>query len=228
MQHTGVLVKRMIVSQAEIRNRIDQLKLSYDGYSRQLGRSNLSDDRRERLETSVHLLKEELATLDTLAQFGRVEQDRDKIETEVRARLGVLRDKLANDPTLAALAPEDRDLTSGEIRALQWSLGEDKLTHDTAEWARATAPDPDRLTRTLPPLLIRAVRESSDPNARASAAYDLGKMHIAESIPALAAALDDQPDVAEIALAALCTFTDGELQAAGLAQPLLRRIAAAR
>ena len=218
----------MIVSQGEVRNRIEQLKLSHDGYSRQLGRSDLSDDRRARLETSVRLLKDEIATLETLAQFGRVEPDRDKIEAEVRSRLEVVRERLASDPALADLPPEDRDLSSGEVRALQWTLGQDSLTQSTQQWMRETAPDPARLAQKLPALLALALRESSDPNARASAAYDLGKLHITQAIPALAEALRNQPEVAETALSALCTFSDNELRTAGLDNDLLVCIGAAR
>jgi hypothetical protein len=219
----------MIVSQAEVRNRIDQLKLSYDGYSRQLRKPDLSEDRRERLETSVRLLQEEIATLETLAQFGRVEPDRDKIEAEVRSRLSLLRARVASDPALAELSPDDRDLASGAVRALQWTLGEDRLTQHTEEWLRETAPNPARLARTLPLLLARSVRESSDPNARASAAYDLGNLHFTDAIPALADALaDGQTDVAEAALTALRKFTAEELRSAGLDDTLLERIAVGR
>ncbi len=218
----------MIMSQGEIRNRIDHLNLSYKGYTRQLRRPDLSDDRRERLDVTVSLLKDEIATLETLAQFGRVEPDRDKIETEARSRLNIVRDKLADNETLVDLSPEERELTSGEIRALQWALGEDKLTQYTRDWAQATAPDPARLSRNLPVLLSRAVKERSDPNARANAAYDLGKLHITEAIPALADALGDEAVVAEIALAALATFSDDELRSAGLGNDILLRVSAIR
>jgi urease accessory protein UreE len=219
----------MIVSQSEVKNRLEQLKLSYEGYSRQLARLDLSQDRRDRLETSVRLLQEEMSTLETLAQFGRVEPDRDKIEAEVRDRLAVVRARLENDPTLSGLPPEERYVGSGAARALQWALGEDRLTRYTEEWARETAPDPNRLAQKLPAFLTRAVLESSDPNARASAAYDLGNLHITESIPALAQALaEDEPEVAQAALDALGRFGDEELRAAGLPDSLVDRIAAAR
>jgi hypothetical protein len=174
------------------------------------------------------LLREEIATLETLAQFGRVEPDRGKIATEVEKRLAIVRERLAGDPALAELSPEDRNLSSGEARALQWALGRDRLTQDTQEWLRETAPDPVRLARRLPTLLTQALRESSDPGARASAAYDLGKLHFSEAIPALVQALEDRPEVAETALGALCAFDDNELLAAGLDREILERISAAR
>src|SRR5258708_3121687 len=102
----------MIVSQAEVRSRIDQLKLSFEGYKRQLGHLDLSTDRKERLQNEVGLLQEEIATLETLAQFGRVELDRDKIEVEVRSRLAQVRQRLSSDPALRDYTPEERDMAS--------------------------------------------------------------------------------------------------------------------
>jgi hypothetical protein len=218
----------MIVSQGDVRNRIEQLKLSYDGYSRQLSRPGISVERRERLESSVNLLQEEMATLETLAQFGRVEPDRSKVEAEVRSRLAVLKERLANDPILGALEPEDRELASGALKALQWAIGEDRLTQYTEEWARETAPNPTRLERTIPALLALTVRENEDPQARANAAYDIGQLHITEAILALAEALEDEADVAEMALNALAMFSDSELVDAGIDQTLRERITGAR
>lgn len=217
-----------MMSQNDVRNRIDQLKLSFDGYSRQLSRPGISAERRERLETSVRLLSEEMATLEKLSQFGRVEPDRDKIEAEVRSRLAVVRERLANDPELAEVAEEDRVFASGELMALQWAVGEDRLMQVTEEWATKMAPNPTRLARSLPPLLAMTVRENPDPQARANAAYDIGQLHIVEAIPALADALADQEDIAETALNALCLFSDRELGAAGLDQDLLERISEVR
>src|SRR5258708_9274677 len=99
----------MIVSQAEVRSRIDQLKLSFEGYKRQLDHLDLSAERTERLQTEVRLLQEEIATLETLAQFGRVEPDRDKIEAEVRSRLAHVRQRLSSDPPLQQDNTEERD-----------------------------------------------------------------------------------------------------------------------
>lgn len=218
----------MIVSHSEVRSRIDQLKLSHEGYSRQLTRPGLTEERRERLETSVRLLGEEMATLETLSQFGRVEPDRDKIEAEVRRRLESVQARLAKDEALAGLELEERDLHSGEVRALQWALGEDKLMRDVQEWSDQTAHDPTRLERNLPVLLLKMVREGADAGTRAIAAYDLGKLHIAEAIPALADALEDEAAVAEVSWSALLMFSDEELQAAGLGTDVLARVAEAR
>jgi acyl-CoA synthetase (AMP-forming)/AMP-acid ligase II len=81
----------MIVSQNEVRARIDQLQLNYEGYRRQLSRLELSGDRRERLERDVLLIGEEIATLEKIAQVGRVEPNRDRIEEIVRERLAVFK-----------------------------------------------------------------------------------------------------------------------------------------
>lgn len=225
----GVSQSNMIVSQSDVKNRIEQLKLSYDGYSRQLSRPGITEERRDRLEATVNLLKEEMATLETLAQFGRLEPDRDKVEAEVRSRIGVIKERLANDPIIGAMEPEDRDLASGSLRALQWAVGEDRLTLYTEEWARESAPRPDRLERTLPVLLAMTVRESDDPQARANAAYDAGQLHVTEAIPALAEALSDQDaDVAEIAFGALCMFSDEDLLQAAVSQDVLDRVADSR
>ena len=48
----------MIVSQSEVRNRIEQIKLSYEGYRRQIEHLDLSGERRDRLETDIRLLKD--------------------------------------------------------------------------------------------------------------------------------------------------------------------------
>ena len=58
----------------------------------------------------------------------------------------------------------------------------------------------------------------SGPNAeaRASAAYELGNLKVLEAIPALAAALKDEPIVAEIAQGALRMFSEEQLQEAGV------------
>ena len=79
---------------------IDELKLSYEGYKRQLSRPELSNERQERLKASVQMLEQEIGTLETLVQFGRVEADRAKIEAEVRERLDIVKQRLASDPAL--------------------------------------------------------------------------------------------------------------------------------
>lgn len=218
----------MIVSQTEVRSRIEQIKLSYEGYMRQLGHLDLSAERKERLEVEVRLLQQELATLETLAQFGRVEPDRDKIEASVRERIDHLRERLAADPNLAVYTAEERDQSSGEIRALQWALGEDTLTLYTNELMKGHDPDPSRTDRAMPGILIHALEEGPDIDTRASAAYDLGKLHIAQGIPALAAALNDDPFVADLALRSLASFTDEDLAAANLDPSVRARITEAR
>ncbi len=55
----------MIVSQNEVKSRIEQTRLSYDGYRRQLSRLDLEGERKERLENDVRLMQEELNPLDT-------------------------------------------------------------------------------------------------------------------------------------------------------------------
>src|SRR5450759_3609927 len=107
----------MIADNVEIRHSIDQLKLSYEGYTRQLYRTNMSDERQERLKASVRMLEQEGGTLEKLAQFGRVEADRDKIEAEVKARRGIVRERLASDPSLDGYSQEEREQTSGELKA---------------------------------------------------------------------------------------------------------------
>src|SRR4051794_16583750 len=218
----------MIVGQGEVRSRIEQIKLSYEGYRRQLDHLDLSVERKERLEVDVRLLQQELATLETLAQFGRIEQDRDKIEASVRERLAHLRERLATDPDLATYTPEERDQSSGEIRALQWALGEDTLTLYTNELMKGHDPDPSRTDRALPGILIHALEEGPDVDTRASAAYDLGKLHITQAIPALAAALTDDPFVADLALRSLASFSDEELAAANLAPAVISKVVEAR
>jgi len=216
------------VSQAQVRSRIDQLTLSFEGYKRQLYHLDLSEERKERLQTEVRLLQEEIATLETLAQFGRVELDRDKIEAEVRSRLAHMRQRLASDPALHDYSADERDMASGEVRALQWSLGEDTLSLYTQELLKGHDPDPSRTDRAMPGILIHTLEEGPDVDTRASAAYDLGKLHIAQGIPALAAALTDDPFVAELALKALASFSDDEISTAGLPDDVIAEIRQAR
>jgi hypothetical protein len=218
----------MIVSQAEVRSRIDQLKLSFEGYKRQLDHLDLSSERKERLQNEVRLLQEEIATLETLAQFGRVELDRDKIEAEVRSRLAHVRQRLLSDPALREYTPEERDMASGELRALQWSLGEDTLSLYTQELLKGHDPDPSRTDRAMPGILVHTLEEGPDTDTRASAAYDIGKLHITQGIPALATALADDPFVAELALQALASFSDDEISAAGLPGDVVAKVRRAR
>ncbi|HYO49106.1 MAG TPA: hypothetical protein VEW94_04575 [Chloroflexia bacterium] len=219
----------MTASHAEIRSRIDQLRLSYKGYQRQLDRLDLSEERRERLEIEVRLMGEEIATLGKIAQVARVEPDGDRVATIVRDRLTALREKMADDPDLAELTPEERDYTSGEVKALLWTLGEDRLSLNLGILMEGySLSDPTRADRVLPGLLTHTITEGESAEARANAAYDVGKMRITQAIPALATALEDDPWVAEIALDALCAFTGDELRQAGLPDRVMQRVEARR
>ncbi len=219
----------MIVSHSEIRSKIDQIKVGYEGYKRQLKRPDLTLERKARLEAEIKLTADEIATLEKIAQLGRVEQDRTKIEEIVRERLEAMRTKLAADPFLAALSSQERDLVSGEVRALVWALREDTLTLFTQELLRENERhDPGRTDRALPTILIHTLEEAPDIDARASAAYDLGKLHITQAIPRLAAALHDHRVVADTAFHALLLFTDDELREAGFSTSLVERIKEAR
>lgn len=209
----------MLASQSEIKNKIDQLRLGYDGYSRQLTRPGLDTGRRERLEIDVRLLGEEIATLEKLLQLGRAVDDRARIEEIARERLQEMRLTLSEDETLRNLEEEQRDYASGEVRALVWALGEDMLTLGMAEMMRGRGQaDPARTDRALPAILIHQLEEAPDAETRASAAYELGKLHITQAIPNLTAALKDKPLVAEIASRSLAMFTSEELKQAGAAK----------
>lgn len=218
----------MIVSQEEIRSRIEQLRLNHDGYRRQLSRLDPTGERRERLELDVRLLEEEIATLEKIAQVGRVEPDRTRIEQIVRERLAVLGERSAGDPATARLTLQEREASSGEARALLWTLREDTLTRYSDELAKGRTPDPARTDRAMPTILTHTLRNGPNIEARASAAYELGKLHISEAIPALTDALQDDPLVAQMALGALARFTDEELTAAGTAPAIVEKARAAR
>jgi predicted HTH domain antitoxin len=219
----------MTASHAQIRSRIDQLRLSHRGYQRQLDRLDLSEERRERLEIEVRLLGEEMDTLEKIAQVARVEPDADRVATIMRDRLTALRERMAADPDMAELTPEERDYTSGEVKALLWALGEDRLSLNLGILMEGySLSDPTRADRVLPGLLTHTITEGESAEARANAAYDVGKMRITQAIPALAAALEDDPWVAEIALDALCAFTGEELRQASLSDSVMQRIEARR
>ena len=207
----------MLASQSEIKSKIDQLRLGYDGYNRQLTRPGLDAGRRERLEIDVILLGEEIATLEKLLQLGRAVDDRERIEEIARERLQEVRQTLVKEETLRGLDEEQRDYASGEVRALVWALGEDALTLGMAEMMRGRGQaDPARTDRALPAILIHQLQEAPDAETRASAAYELGKLHIVQAIPNLTAALKDKPLVAEIAAGSLAMFTSEELKQAGI------------
>ncbi len=218
----------MIVSQEAIKSRIEQLRLNYDGYRRQLSGLALSSERRERLERDVQLLDEEITTLEKIAQVGRVEPDRTRIEAIVRERLAILDERFAADPAAARLTPQEREAVSGEMRALLWTVREDTLTRYTDELARDRTPDPTRTDRAVPGLLDHTLRNGPNIESRASAAYELGKLHLTEGIPALIDALKDDPLVAQMALGALARFSDEELTAAGMAPAMVGQVRSAR
>lgn len=219
----------MLVSQAQLRSKLEELKQSHAGYSRQVSRLDLSEERRERLDTERAFQADEIATLEKIAQLGRGEPQREKIEAIVRQRLQEVRAKLAADPALAGLPPQERDRANGEVRALAWALGEDPF--DVAVGRLMQGHERADLTRTnreLPAILIRFLEGGPNVESRASAAYELGKLRIAQAIPTLAAALNDDAEVAATALRALATFTDEELTSANLPEQTLHQIRAAR
>lgn len=215
----------MLVSQSDIRNRIEELKLSYGGYTRQLNRLDITDERCERLEIETGFLQEEIATLEKLAQLVRIEPDRSKVEASVRERLDAIRHRVSEDPSLAEFTQEERDQSSGESLALLWALGEDRLTQNARFLIQGHEhADPSRTDRMVPGILLHTLESGPNPDARANAAYDLGKLGVAQAIPNLAAALDDEPIVAEMALRSLRLFTDDQLEQAGLTKETLLRI----
>lgn len=220
----------MVASQAEIKSRIEELRLSHSGYTRQLGRPGLSRDRQERLEIDVGLLQEEIATLDKILSLSRIEPDHTKVQAAVQERLDVLAARYAEDPALAHLEPDELGAASGEARALLWALGRDRLTIAMHEIIKSHGPrDTGRTERAIPNILKHALEEGPDPDTRASSAYELGKLHIQEAIPSLVAALND-PDsfVGQVALRALAYFSDEELAKAQVVGGVLRQVSAAR
>jgi predicted HTH domain antitoxin len=223
----------VIASLAQIRNKIDDTRLSYEGYKRQLAHLTLSPERRDRLETEIRLMEEEIATLEKIAQLSRVEPDRDRVEAIVRERLAVVRQRLAADPDLASLSDDERDYASGEVKALLALLGEDTLSRITDELSRRREPPTPadahaRANQAAAAMLVHKLQNDQDRDTRAGAAYELGRLHILTAIPHLAAALDGDSMVAEMALRSLCAFSDDELGAAGLDNALLNRVRSAR
>jgi hypothetical protein len=213
------------VTTQDVRARIDHLRLSYDGYNRQLRNLALSEERRARLEAEVSVLAEEISTLEKFLSVLRVAPDPDKVETVARDRLGVVRARLAEDSSLADLEQEHRDNTSGEARALLWALGEDSFSVSMREEARDPARrGPAGAVQALPSILITGLRTGADTGARASAAYELGVLQITEAIPHLAAVLSDGGSVPEMALLALTRFSDQELSDAGLSTDLIEKV----
>lgn len=220
----------MIASQAEIKSRIEELRLSHSGYTRQLGRPGLSRDRQERLEIDVELLQEEIATLDKILGLHRVEPDPAEVQAAVQSRLDVLAARYAQDPALAHLEPDELGSASGEAKALLWALGRDRLTIAMHEIIKSHGPrDLGRTERAIPNILKHSLEEGPEPDTRASAAYELGKLHIQEAIPALVAAMSDADSfVGQVALRALASFSDEELAHADVEEEVLRQVSAAR
>jgi hypothetical protein len=215
----------MIVSQTAVKARLDQQKLSYQGYKRQLERLDLSPERKARLQNEVRLLEEEISTLEKLAQLLRLEPDQARVEGSIRERLDMLRDNSG----LASPTQDDQGLVSGEVRGLRWALGEDMLSVAIDELRRSPArPIGENIDRAVASMLVQSVQEGQTADLRASAAYDLGKLHIEAGIPALVAALNDDPVVAEIALRSLLSFSDEQLKAANIDQTTIERIREAR
>jgi hypothetical protein len=219
----------MIVEQAAIKSRLDELRLSYEGFTKQLSRPGLSAERSERLQAELGLLREEIATLEKIHQVGRVEADRARIEAIVQERLAAVQADLGEDERFSGIQPDALGAVSGEARALLWALGRDQLTLAIQEMAqREQARDPGRTDRALPTILLHALQEAPDAEARASAAYELGKLQLAEAIPALAAALGDDAFVAGVALQALGYFPEEVLREAQLDPATVERAARAR
>ncbi|MEA2573423.1 MAG: hypothetical protein QOH93_721 [Chloroflexia bacterium] len=220
----------MIVEQAAIKSRLDELRLSYEGFSKQLTRPGLSPERAERLHSELEMLREEIATLEKVQQLGRVEPDRARVEAAIEERLGVLQTRLAAEPGELDLDPEALGAVSGEARALLWTLGRDRLTLAMHEMSQnVPARDPGRTDRAVPNILLHALQEAPDAEARASAAYELGRLQVAEAIPALVHAVAD-PDafVIDVALQALGYFSDEALREAHVGPILIQRVHSAR
>ncbi len=217
----------MLVSQAEVRNRIEEIHLSSDGYKRQLRTPGISMDRQERLDAEVGLMEEELATLEKIAQLGRVEEERAKIEAIVRERLVELQERMAQSSATANLRPEEYAYASGEVKALMWALGEDRLIQSMAQASsnrEASQGNPAQFGDAMTTMLIQALREGAERDTRASAAYDIGRLHLVTALPQLAAALNDHPHVASVALQALKGFSDDELTQANVPEEVTRQV----
>ena len=217
----------MLVSQGEVRNRIEEINLSSEGYKRQLRAPGISGERQERLQADVNLMVEELATLEKIAQLGRVEEDRAKIEAIVRDRLGELQLRMAQSNATAGLRPEEYAYASGEVKALMWALGEDRLLQSMKQASssrEASQSNPAQFSDAMTTMLIQALREGAERDTRASAAYDIGRLHLIAALPQLAAALNDQPYVVAVVLQSLKNFSDDELTAAGVSEEIMRRV----
>ncbi len=220
----------MIVEQAAIKSRLDELRLSYDGFTKQLTRPGLSAERAERLRSDLEMLREEIATLEKLQQLARVEPDRTRVEAAVRERLEVVQERLGKEMRSVGLEPEAAGAMSGEARALLWALGRDRLTLAMQDMSQnVPGRDPGRTDRAIPNILLHALQEAPDAESRASAAYELGRLQLIEAIPSLVRAVED-PDsfVVDVALQALGYYPDEALREAQVSPVLIERVARAR
>jgi hypothetical protein len=220
----------MIVEQAAIKSRLDELRLSYAGFTKQLSRPGISAERAERVRSELESLAEEIATLEKIPQVGRVEANRARVGAIVQERLEVVQAKLSADVRFAGMESGALGAVSGEARALLWTLGQDRLTLAMQEMADSTqGRDPGRTDRAVPNILLHALQEAPDAESRASAAYELGKLQLAEAIPALVRALDDDDSfVADVASQALGYFSDEALREAQVSPSVEERAARAR
>jgi hypothetical protein len=220
----------MIVEQSAIKSRLDELRFSYEGFAKQLAHPGHSNERAKRLQIELETLRDEISTLEKIQQLGKVEPDRSKIEALVEGRLDVVRANLQADARFAALELQELDAVSGEVRALLWALGRDRLTLAMQDMSRNLPPrDPGRTERALPNILLHSLQEAPDPESRASAAYELGRLHMSEGLSALVHALDDpDPFVASVALQALGYYPDEALREGNVSPAVVERIARAR
>ena len=223
-------VKQVIAGQGEIKSRLDELRLSYEGYNKQLGRPNLDPERAERLRIDLELLLEEISTLEKIHQVGRVEPDRARLQQIVEERLEVVTARLYSDVRFSDLQPEELGAVSGEARALLWVLGRDRLTVAMREMAQqGHEPDPQRTDRALPTILLHSLQEAPDADSRASAAHELGILRVEEAIPSLVQALSDPDEfVRQVALKALTNFPVETLKEAQVDPHVVEQVARAR
>lgn len=220
----------MIVEQAAIKSRLDELRLSYDGFTKQLTRPDLSTERAERLHSDIDMLREEIATLEKLQQLGRVEPDRAKIEESVLARLEVVKERLGKEMRALGLEVEASGAISGEAKALLWALGRDRLTLAMQDMLlNVPGRDHGRTDRAIPNILLHALQEAPDAESRASAAYELGRLQLVEAIPSLVRAVEDRDSfVVDVALQALGYYPEEALREAQVGPTLVERVARAR
>ncbi|MDQ3706263.1 MAG: HEAT repeat domain-containing protein [Chloroflexota bacterium] len=220
----------MIVEQAAIKSRLDELRLSYDGFTKQLTRPGLSAERAERLHSDLEMLREEIATLEKLQQLGRVEPDRARVEAAVQERLEVVQERLLEEMRSVGLEAEAAGAISGEARGLLWALGRDRLTLAMQDMSQnVPGRDPGRTDRAIPNILLHALQEAPDAESRASAAYELGRLQLVEAIPSLVRAVEDRDSfVVDVALQALGYYPDEALREAQVSPTLIERVARAR